>query len=172
MDHVYYYGDYHLCSTLGPERGQLISPMADAMEGDKIMVTVHQDAPISTPDMVFSIYNAATRITRDGQAIGRGSADGSSDSDARITDWQNKKYDTRDERISAYEALKCATINSAWQNFEENQKGSISVGKQADFVILSVNILSDEFLGMTPMEAKAGTFVEKTINNGKVIYQK
>ncbi len=172
VDHVYYYGDYHLCSTLGPERGQLISPMADAMEGDKIMVTVHQDAPISTPDMVFSIYNAATRITRDGQAIGRGSANGSSDSDARITDWQNKKYDTRDERISAYEALKCATINSAWQNFEENQKGSISVGKQADFVILSVNILSDEFLGMTPMEAKAGTFVEKTINNGKVIYQK
>ena len=67
--------------------------------------------PISTPDMVFSIYNAATRITRDGQAIGRGSADGSSDSDARITDWQNKKYDTRDERISAYEALKCNNIH-------------------------------------------------------------
>lgn len=172
VDHVYYYGDYHLCSTLGPERGQLISPMADAIADDKIMVTVHQDAPISTPDMVFSIYNAATRITRDGQAIGRGSADGSSDEDGRITNWENKKYDTRDERISAYEALKCTTINSAWQNFEENKKGSISVGKQADFVILNVNILSDEFLGLTPTEAKAGGFIEKTINNGKVIYQK
>lgn len=172
VDHVYYYGDYHLCSTIGPERGQLISPMADAMAGDKIMVTMHQDAPISTPDMVFSIYNAATRITRDGQAIGRGSANGSSDSDKRITNWENKKYDTRDERISAYEALKCATINCAWQNFEEDKKGSITVGKQADFVILDVNILSDEFLGMTPMEAKAGDFVEKTINNGRVIYQK
>ena len=68
--------------------------------------------------------------------------------------------------------MKCTTINGAWQNFEEDKKGSISVGKQADFVILNVNILSDEFLGLTPTEAKAGGFIEKTINNGKVIYQK
>ncbi len=172
VDHVYYYGDYHLYSTLGPVRGQLVSPMASAMKDDKINVTVHQDAPISTPDMLFSIYNAANRITRDGQAIGRGSADGSSDKDARITDWQNKKYDTQDERISAYAALKTTTINGAWQHFEENQKGSITVGKQADFVILNVNPLSDEFLGLTPMEAKGATFIEQTINNGRVIYDK
>ncbi len=172
VDHVYYYGDYHLYSTLGPVRGQLVSPMATAMADDKINITVHQDAPISTPDMVFSIYNAANRITRDGQAIGRGSADGSSDNDARITDWQNKKYDTQDERISAYDALKTTTINGAWQHFEENQKGSITVGKQADFVILNVNLLSDEFLGLTPLEVKNGSFIEQTINNGRVIYDK
>ena len=122
--------------------------------------------------MVFSIYNAANRITRDGQAIGRGSADGSSDNDARITDRQNKKYDTQDERISAYDALKTTTINGAWQHFEENQKGSITVGKQADFVILNVNLLSDEFLGLTPLEVKNGSFIEQTINNGRVIYDK
>lgn len=173
VDHVYYYGDYHLVSTLGPSRGQLVSPMADAMaDGMNLNVTIHQDSPVSTPNMIFSIFNAANRITRDGQPIGRGSANGSSDNDKRITDWQNKRYDTKDERISAYQALKCVTINGAWQNFEENKKGSITVGKQADFVILNVNILSNEFLGLTPSEAKTGRFIEKTINNGKVIYQK
>lgn len=173
VDHVYYYGDYHLVSTLGPTRGQLVSPMADAMaDGMNLNVTIHQDSPVSTPNMVFSIFNAANRITRDGQPIGRGSADGSSDNDKRITDWQNKSYDTKDERISAYQALKCVTINGAWQNFEENKKGSITVGKQADFVILNVNILSDNFLNLSPIKAKTGNYIEKTINNDKVIYEK
>ncbi len=172
VDHTYYYGDYHLISTLGPERGQIVSPMADAMAGDEIKVTVHQDAPISTPNMVFSIYNSVNRITRDGQAIGQGSADGSSDNDARITDWTNKKYDTIDERISAYDALKTTTINGAWQHFDEDIKGSISVGKEADFVILNTNILTDAFLGLTPLEAKNGQFIEQTINDGMVIYEK
>ena len=172
VDHVYYYGDYHLRSTLGPARGQLISPMADAMAGGTLNVTIHQDAPVSRPDMVFSIYNAANRITRDGQPIGRGSANGSSDKDRRLTDWQNKAYDTRDERISAYQALKCITINSAWQNFEEDSKGSITAGKEADFVILNTNILTDAYLGLTPAEAKAGTFIEQTLNNNNVIYQR
>lgn len=170
-DHVYYYGDYHLYSTLGPDRGQLISPMATALS-DGIIMTMHQDSPIAPPNMLFSVYNAATRITRDGQPIGRGSADGSSDSDSRITDWSNKSHDTRDERISAYEALKCVTINSAWQHFDEDEKGSISVGKQADFAILNVNPLSDEFLGLNPEEVQFGEFVEQTINDDKVIYER
>ncbi|MDO4281446.1 MAG: amidohydrolase family protein [Peptococcaceae bacterium] len=172
-DHVYYYGDYHLYSTLGPDRGQRISPMADALASDKdINITMHQDSPIAPPNMLFSIYNAATRITRDGQAIGRGSADGSSDNDKRITDRTNQSYDTRDERVSAYEALKCVTINSAWQNFEEDSKGSIAVGKQADFVILNTNILTNDFLGLNAEDAQSGAFIEKTINNDKVIYEK
>lgn len=170
-DHVFYYGDYHLYSTLGPDRGQLISPMATALSDD-INMTMHQDSPIAPPKMLFSVYNAATRITRDGQPIGRGSADGSSDGDSRITDWTNKSHDTRDERISAYEALKCVTINSAWQIYEEDVKGSISVGKQADFAILNVNPLTDEFLGLETEKAQFGEFVEQTINNDEVIYER
>ena len=46
------------------------------------------------------------------------------------------------------------------------------MGKQADFVILNVNLLSDEFLGLTPLEVKNGSFIEQTINNGRVIYDK
>ena len=158
-------------STVGPVRGQVISPMADALaDGMNINVTMHQDSPVAPPNMLFSIYNAANRITRDGQPIGRGSADGSSDKDSRITDLTNKQYDTRDERVSAYEAMKCITINSAWQNFEEKEKGSITVGKQADFAVLSMNPLSDEFLNLAPQKVQKGGFVVETINNDNVIY--
>ena len=173
VDHVYYYGDYHLYSTLGPDRGQYVSPMADAMAEDMgLNVTIHQDSPVSSPNMVFSVFNAANRITRDGQAIGRGSADGSSDVDARITNWTNKQYDTSDQRISAYDALKCITINGAWQHFDEDIKGSIAAGKQADFVILNTNILSDEYLGLDPLTAKNTTVVEQTINDGMIVYDR
>lgn len=170
-DHVYYYGDYHLSSTLGPVRGNTISPMADALETD-VNITMHQDSPVAPPNMIFSIFNAANRITRDGQAIGRGSADG--DDDPRITTKieENVAGDTKDERISAYEALKTVTLNGAWQHFEEETKGSIEAGKQADFVILNTDILSDEFLDLSTADAQKDTFIEMTINDDKVIYQK
>lgn len=169
-DHVYYYGDYHLYSTLGPVRGQLISPMKDALEKD-VNVTMHQDSPVAPPNMLFSIFNAANRITRDGQAIGRGSANGNSD--ARITKEidENVKNDTKDERISGYEALKAVTINGAWQNFEEDKKGSISEGKEADFVIINKNPTEEEFLGLSTTEAQKNQFIQETINDDKVIYR-
>lgn len=169
-DHVYYYGDYHLYSTLGPIRGQLISPMKDAVE-KHVNVTMHQDSPVAPPNMLFSIFNAANRITRDGQAIGRGSSNG--DFDSRITKKinENVKNDTRDERINGYEALKAVTINGAWQNFEENSKGSISVGKEADFVIVNKNPIEEEFLGLSTKEAQKNQFIQETINDDKVIYR-
>ena len=74
--------------------------------------------------------------------------------------------------MSAYEALKCVTINSAWQIYEEDAKGSISVGKQADFAILNVNPLTDEFLGLDPEEVQYGEFVEQTINDDEVVYDR
>ncbi|MEG2252627.1 MAG: amidohydrolase family protein, partial [Clostridia bacterium] len=47
-----------------------------------------------------------------------------------------------DECIPVYEALKAVTLNAAYQYFEEDQKGSIRVGKCADFVILDQNPLT------------------------------
>ncbi len=71
----------------------------------------------------------------------------------------------QEQRISTLEAIKAVTINAAYQYFEEDIKGTIEVGKQADFVILSKNPLtipSTELLDVT---------VERTIARGKTIFK-
>ena len=40
-----------------------------------------------------------------------------------------------EERIPVMEALKAVTINAAYQYSEENEKGSLRAGKQADMMI-------------------------------------
>jgi len=69
------------------------------------------------------------------------------------------------ERLTREEALKGMTIWSAYANKEEKNKGSITVGKDADFVILSDDI-------MTCSEKNIpGTKVKSTYVNGKRVYQ-
>ena len=43
------------------------------------------------------------------------------------------------QRVDVMTALKAMTLWPAYQNFEENEKGSIETGKLADFVILSAD---------------------------------
>ncbi|MEA5011478.1 MAG: amidohydrolase [Angelakisella sp.] len=129
-DHVYYWGDYHLSSVLGPERGSRISPFKTAVEKG-INVTIHQDTPVVPPNMLFSVHNAVNRITRDGQPIGTEFAP------------------------STWEALKAITCNAAWQYHEENLKGTIKAGKLADFAVLNGDPLT-----VSPSEIKNITVLE------------
>ena len=62
-------------------------------------------------------------------------------------------------------ALKAMTIWPAWQHFEEDEKGSIEVGKVADFVILS-----DDPTAVDP-ETLAELEVRVTIKGNKVVYE-
>jgi len=47
-----------------------------------------------------------------------------------------------EEALSREETLKGMTIWAAYSNFEENEKGSIEVGKFADFTVLNQNIMT------------------------------
>jgi predicted amidohydrolase YtcJ len=71
-----------------------------------------------------------------------------------------------EERLSILEAGKLFTINGAKFAFEEDQKGSIEVGKRADLVILSEDPCSaaPERIGKIP--------IEMTLVDGKIEFRK
>ena len=70
------------------------------------------------------------------------------------------------QRISPLEALKAVTINGAWQAREENIKGSIYVGKMADFVVLSDDPLKENTTNFKSIQVQA------TVKRGKLVYGK
>ncbi|HQJ46084.1 MAG TPA: amidohydrolase [Ignavibacteriaceae bacterium] len=71
-----------------------------------------------------------------------------------------------EQKISVEDAIKCYTLNSAYASFEENIKGSIEVGKLADLIVLS-----DDLLTIEPVKIKDAEVI-MTVFDGKIIYQK
>ena len=64
------------------------------------------------------------------------------------------------------EALRSYTINNAYAAFEEDMKGSITVGKLADITVLDRDI-------MTVPEAEiAGAQVDMTIVGGEIRFER
>ncbi len=55
--------------------------------------------------------------------------------------WSATTHHNKRVRLTVEEALRCYTMESAYSVFQENTLGSITVGKRADFVVLSDNIL-------------------------------
>lgn len=141
LDHVYYWGDYHYDSVLGPERASRISPLKSALNHG-ISYTLHQDSPVVPPDVIASIHNAVNRQTRSGRILGA------------------------EQRITVKEALRAVTICGAYQIFEEGRKGSIAPGKVADLVVLDRNPLQvpmDELKEIKVLETiKDGAVVFRT----------
>jgi predicted amidohydrolase YtcJ len=141
VGHVYYWGDRHRDIFLGPERGARISPLASALKRG-IRFTVHDDTPVTPVRPLQLVSVAATRLTTSGQVLGP------------------------DQRISVEQALRAITSEAAWQNFQENAKGSIEAGKLADLVILAENPLSVEPVKIRDIQ------VLETIVGGKTVFKR
>lgn len=71
LDHVYYWGDYHYESVLGPERAERISPARSALKHG-VSFTLHQDSPVAPPDVMGAVHNAVNRKTEKGRVLGIG----------------------------------------------------------------------------------------------------
>ena len=110
--HTFYWGDWHRDSVFGKERAMRISPTKSSLDRN-MPFTVHNDAPVVPPDMIRLLWSTTNRKTRSGKVLGE------------------------EQKISTYAALEAMTIDAAYQHFEEDIKGTIEVGKQADFVVLS-----------------------------------
>ena len=69
------------------------------------------------------------------------------------------------QKISVDEALKVNTFNGAWNSHEESLKGSISVGKLADFVIMA------EDMHTIDVERIKDIQIVRTVVGGETVYQ-
>ncbi len=99
------------------------------------------DVPVEPIDPIASFYASTTRQTLKGKPKGG--------------------YEPR-QKMTRLEALKSYTINAAYGAFEEDIKGSITVGKYADFTVLSQNIIT------VPDDQILNTTVTHTIVNGVI----
>ncbi len=116
INHVYYWGDRHLSTFLGPERAERLSSLNSSLKAG-LMFTLHSDLPVTPVAPLFAMHCAVNRTTKNGQVLGAS------------------------ERISPLAAIRAYTEHAAYCSFEENIKGTITTGKLADFVVLSANPL-------------------------------
>ena len=101
------------------------------------------DWSVAPLNPILGLYAAITRATLDGK---------------------NPNGWIPEEKITLPEAVEAYTMGSAFAEFQEKEKGSITPGKLADMVILSDNIFD-----LKP-EAIRNVKVETTIVGGKVTY--
>ncbi|GMQ28679.1 amidohydrolase [Algoriphagus confluentis] len=103
------------------------------------------DAPVEPVDPIPSFYASVTRKTLEG--LPEGGYEG-------------------DQKMTREQALKSYTLDGAYAEFEEDFKGSIEVGKAADFTVFDQNIMEvaeDEILK---------TQVAMTVMGGKVVFSR
>ena len=116
--HTFFWGDWHVRS-FGEDRGTNVSPARWAIDRG-VNFTIHNDASVVPPHMMRLVSIAVNRKSRSGRVLGP------------------------DQRLTVQEALHAVTLGAAYQYFEEDTKGSITVGKQADLVILGENPLTSD----------------------------
>ena len=102
------------------------------------------DWTVAPLDPVLTIYAAVTRRTLDGK---------------------NSKGWVPEQKISVEETVRAYTLGSAYAEFQENVKGSVTPGKLADLVILSRDIFK-----IDPKEIEQ-VKVELTMVDGRVVYE-
>ena len=127
--------------VVGQKRAAYEWPMRTVISSG-LNLTLSSDAPVTVPNWRLGVENAVLR-----ESLPSGTVSGP------------------EECITVEEAIRGYTINAAWQDGMETVKGSIEVGKVADFCVIDQDILS-----VDPREIR-NIKVLKTIVGGKVVYQ-
>ncbi len=137
---IYYNGDRYL-KTVPAHQSPHLYPISLLLENG-VAVAAGSDGPLVKADPLSGIYGAVTRMTRMGKILpgGRG--------------------------ISAVEALGMYTVQAARAGVEQSRKGSLSIGKYADFIVLSANPLK-----VSPDTIK-GISVEMTFVDGELAWSR
>ena len=134
---------YFAPSRLGPDRIKGAYAWRSLLDAGAI-ITGGSDAPVEQGDPIIEFYAAVTRRTLDGYAG---------------PDWG------LEQRLTREEALRMLTYWPAFAAFQEKERGTIEVGKLADFTVLSADILQ------VPDAQILKARVAMTIVGGEVVYQ-
>jgi predicted amidohydrolase YtcJ len=137
--HVWYWGERHRDVFLGPERAARLDPLASALRRG-IRFGLHNDSPVTPISPLLSIGTAVSRLTSGGEVLGD------------------------EQAITAEQALRSMTKDSAYLAFEEDMKGTLTEGKLGDVVVLEADPYE-----VSPKEIK-DVPVCMTIVGGRVAY--
>lgn len=140
QNHLYLAGP-SLVKYWGPERAARTTPMRAFLDAG-LPLSSGTDSPVVPYPPLWVIYHFVTRDTISGGVLGA------------------------DQRLTRQEALRASTVSNAWLTFEERVKGSIEVGKLADLVVLSDDIMTCPEKRIEQMQ------VEITVVGGRVVYER
>jgi predicted amidohydrolase YtcJ len=126
---------------LGEERAASGAYMWRTLTDMGVLINNGTDVPVERISPIASFYSTVSRMTVDGPFF-------------------------PEEALSREEALATYTINNAYAAFEEDDLGSITVGKYADITVLDRDILT------IPMDEIPGAQVDYTIVHGEVRYRR
>ncbi|MGB9071906.1 MAG: amidohydrolase family protein [Terriglobales bacterium] len=111
--------------------------------GHKVRLALGTDWNVAPLNPMLTLYAAVTRATLDGK---------------------NPQGWFPEQKLTVKEAIEAYTMGSAYAEFQENEKGSITPGKLADMVLLS-----DDVINIDPVKIR-DVRVLKTWVGGKVTY--
>src|ERR1700704_5369851 len=109
----------------------------------RVRLAFGTDWPVAPLDPMLTLYAATSRATLDGK---------------------NPQGWFPEQKLTIKEAIEAYTLGSAYAEFEENVKGSITPGKLADMALLS-----DDVLNIDPVKIR-DVRVLKTWVGGKLVY--
>ncbi|MDQ6622695.1 MAG: amidohydrolase [Verrucomicrobiota bacterium] len=130
-------------SRLGKERLAGAYAWASLIKSGAI-IPGGSDAPVERGEPMIEFYAAVARKSQDGFSN---------------SDWHPE------EKVTREQALKMFTSWAAFAAFEENEKGSIEVGKLADLTVLSADIMK------IPEPEILKTRCAMTVIGGEIVYQ-
>lgn len=131
-----------VAKRLGEVRTQRTSYPWRSLWDAGVIVTNGTDVPVEKIDPIPSFWGSVARKTTEGKVF------------------------LPEQRVSREEGLRAYTLNNAYAAFEERDKGSITVGKLADLVVLTKNIMT------IPEDEIPTARVAMTVLGGKVVYEK
>ena len=135
---------YWLYDRIGKKRARHAYAFQDLLEKSTV-IAFGTDFPVEEISPMMTFYSATVRKDKDG--------------------YPEDGFQT-ENIMNRVDALKAMTIFGAYANFEENEKGSIEIGKDADFIILDNDILR------SPESSIPNTNVVATFINGELVFNR